>query len=519
MLSSRLKPSRQETDLLQDCETPPASLSTSTHPCPHVPRIFLGPLPNSPSSSQRTTSSHHFGHAREGSYPSTKNYNASTADLAEESSRNPRNNAASRRQRASTNLGGDWGGAASSGSRFKTFFGMGGKRKKRERGWSGTGSSVGGRKGSAGRHRSGSVGTTWTDMMENDDEGLGWFKIKWEGDPPSIPRSRTNSDAATGRPRASSAATTIPKGTPTKSPQQQYTSSSPPRILLDRPGGLTSSPTPTLHAEASSTQSLLPHASSPGTSLLPQPNAIASSSSRLQPPPNPSRSLTNQSRPSLLSSGVDSFQTARSHFDAFTPTPTNNPSEDPFFAAETDEEMKGSAGPSSLSIPPPLNTSLTLPLPTIHHTAPSLIEEDFTEALNPIFSTTIGLPIAPSRPEKPPLRSSLRPAISEPHLPTIKKKKPAGVGVHFPEAGATFQQQLREGKGKERAVAEEIEGEEEIRGDQDPVPPEVVLSREGGPGTDGLFGIDGARDDVDEEDFGPNSVIIRGRCLLIPDPI
>lgn len=480
-----------------DVQLPPPSLSASTHPCPHLPRIFIGPVPTSAStsSSKPTLVSLH-PRARTTSVAGPSDHVVADDNDAEEGitaddhhkqhAKRVRNK---RNRHHSTGLG-EWGEADNSGRGLKNLF------RKRDRRWSvTTGDSSISPRDRAGKGRSGSVGTTATNLtggMMVDDEGLGWFKIKWEGGVGSA-RSRSNSDA-------------LGQGGSSITPVRRRRSSSVPRILLDSSANYTSSPAPTIHTtnDTKSIQQSTFYDATPSPYLLPTSSVIPASTPRSGP--------AGSARPSLVSTttGMESFRTARSYFDAASSLAAENP-----LVAFPD-----AVTPRSRSA----TTSAVVPLPIFQHTPASPTNSKHTAEL-PLESDTLVSPLSvsvanpPLALAKPFLRSSLRAARSEPHLPTATATSTTAttnlihprVNVHFPVVTGQSN-----GKGKSRApftVDEEVEEEEEGRGDLEPVPPEEVLKRQGGPGTDVIFGVKGIKaedDEDDDEDLGPNSVLLRG---------
>ena len=326
---------------------------------------------------------------------------------------------------------------------------------------------------------------------EEEDVGLGWFRIRWEGDARSSgSRSREQSAESSGG----------KGGRATELNRKRAASVGDVSAGLDKkffhelPQGLTSSPlaTPTL-----------PEASSSFLNLAPGPSHRDRSSS--QPPPSSSSTFPSSSNPnapsssplrpppvtqvSNVSSVVDSFVTAQSFVSASSFLPPTAP--------ELPHTSSASSLPdhsSSRIITPP--TRQTDGLPTFHHTPAS--------PTSSLHHPAASLPPTNGGPSQtvPPalLRSALR-------RPTVEPKSQT---VHFPVTPVLSRiGSFGRGKGKQGVLVEEIEEPEQedtLEADGEPADPSVVLGRSEAPSP----GEAGQEDEDDRRDFGVKDVILRG---------
>ena len=443
----------------------------------HPPsRIYIGP---SPSSTSASSSSHTRIPSSETDEPRQRK-----RDIV-------------RRRRKRTNSGAEWGESSLAGG---------------VRGW--VGRTVGG------ESEERLLDQTADDQDGDDDQGLAWYRIKWEGESRSGSRSRENT--ADGEAQQSARGGTRE--------DELNTSARPPTSLpahalaATRDGdflsqGLTSSPlnTPAISHTSGSTLELAPgprRRTSPSQpqhpSAFPVTNAALApmSSSPLRPPP-----ITKNSN---VSSVMESFVTAQSSIAGdSTASLTEGP------PPTTRRGLISTSPPpdssSSRTITPPHSTK-TVPLP-----AQPLPRFEHTPA-SPISSTAAGVDVSP-----PPTHGSPTPAArhTDPPAPLRSAFKGAAVPtpqrqqtVHFPltPAGSGIFPSLGKGKGRAveeepESVGDEDEGKDVLEGDAEPADPSVVLGRRGAPAPGEAGNDEVTQEDDDEPDMGPRDVILRGEWV------
>lgn len=433
------------------------SASTQTN---HPPsRIFIGPLSSQLAVPSSSSSSH------------SRNPSSETDEPRQ------RKRDVIRRRRKKSNSVGEWG---------ENKAGPGGVR-----GWVGRKvAGAGGGGESEERLVQAAAAAEGYNEEEEENVGLGWFRIRWEGESSrgsGGSRSRESSGGKVGggelnRKRASSVGD-VSAGTDKK-------------FFIELPSGLTSSPiaTPNLPEPTSSSLHLAPGPSRrdrsssqpPPSSTFPSSssNTNGSSSSPLRPPP-----ITQISN---VSSVVDSFVTAQSFVSASSSLQPGAAPLDPHTSSTSSLPDHS----SSQTITPPGPSSQPGDLPTFHRIPASP-------------SSSLHHPAASLPPPKP--SQTVPPALLRSALrrPTVE---PKGQTVHFPLTPALSRiGSFGRGKGKQGVLAEEMEEPEEgLEGDGEPADPNVVLGRSEAP-PPGEAG-----QDDDARDFGPKDVILRGESRLFP---